>query len=329
MQAELTDDVRAFESHDWSALAESDPEGSYFHTPTFLKTWWDEFHPGGSLALAFVQEDGHDVAACGFEIRDGLLSFLGGFEVTDYLGPVGHLGLEDRASKELVRVIAGRRDWTRADLAGLPSDGRWLPSLAAAFEASGLAVQVGEDGVTPLLDLPETFEAYEATLSSKQRHEMRRKGRRLERDAGPFRLVHTTRENLEPNLDRFIELHKGSQGAKGKFMVPGMEQFFRDLGTGLIEPGPFRLVFIEVLGELMAGAVFFRYKDAVYLYNSAFDHTHRELAPGMVLITELIRASIKEGLSRFDLLKGDLEYKYRFGARPRPVKRLLVTRQAK
>ncbi len=188
---------------------------------------------------------------------------------------------------------------------------------------------MGADGVTPLLDLPETFEAYEATLSSKHRHEMRRKRRRLERDAGPFRLVHTTPETLQPNLDRFIELHKASEGPKGKFMVPGMEQFFRDLAGDLVDPGPFRLVFIEVLGELMAGAVFFRSKDAVYLYNSAFDHAHRELAPGMVLIAELIRSSIEEGLSRFDLLKGDLEYKYRFGARPRPVKRLLVTRQAK
>ena len=329
MQVELTDDPRAFDSRDWSALTESDPEGSFFHTPVFLKTWWEEFHPGGELALAFVSEGGEDVAACGFEIRDGLLSFVGGFDVTDYMGPVGRAGVEDRAAKELVRAIAARQDWTRADLAGLPADGRWLPALAAAFEGSDLAVEVGEDGVTPLIDLPDTFEAYEATLSSKHRHEMRRKRRRLERDAGPFRLVPTTRETLGSNLDRFIDLHRGSEGEKGKFMVAGMEQFFRDLGDGLLEPGPFRLVFIEAAGELMAGAVFFRYRDAVYLYNSAFDHAHRELAPGMVLIAELIRASIDEGVSRFDLLKGDLEYKYRFGARPRPVKRLLVARQAK
>ena len=46
----------------------------------------------------------------------------------------------------------------------------------------------------------------------------------------------------------------------------------------------------------------------------------------MVLVAEDIREAIDDGCAVFDLLKGDYDYKYRFGARPRRVKRLLVAR---
>jgi CelD/BcsL family acetyltransferase involved in cellulose biosynthesis len=325
MQVQLTNDPKAFRAREWDALAGADPEGTFFHTPEFLKTWWEEFHPGGRLLLAFVEEGAEAVAACGFEIRDDLLCFLGGFDVTDYMGPVGAPGVEDAAAKELVRAL-GAEPWTRADLAGLPEDGRWLPALARAFEAAGMRVEIGDDGVTPLLDLPPTFEDYEAMLPSKHRHEMRRKHRRLERDAGEIELHRTTRENLDHHLDRFIEWHRSSEGAKGKFMHAGMEIFFRHLGHDFAYPGPFRLTYIQAGGVVMAGAISFRFGDAEYLYNSAYDHAHRALAPGMVLIAEMIREAVGDGLSRFDLLKGDLDYKYRFGARARAVKRLLVSR---
>jgi CelD/BcsL family acetyltransferase involved in cellulose biosynthesis len=321
MQVELTDDPAAFRARDWTSLVEGDPEGSIFHTPAFLETWWQEFEPGGRLAIALAED-----AACAFDVRDDLLTFLGGFDVTDYLGPVGLPGVEDRAAEAIVDAVCALEGWHRGDLAGLPSDGRWLPALARAFEAAGARVETGEDGVTPLIDLPGDFAAYEQMLSPKHRHEMRRKARRLERDAGPFRLVPTTAENLGSHLDRFIAMHRSSEGPKGKFMVPGMEAFFRHLAGDLVDPGPFRLTFIEAAGELMAGAISFRFKDSLSLYNSAFDHAHRALAPGMVLIAEMIRVAIEEGVARFDLLKGDLAYKYRFGARARPVSRLLIRR---
>jgi CelD/BcsL family acetyltransferase involved in cellulose biosynthesis len=46
----------------------------------------------------------------------------------------------------------------------------------------------------------------------------------------------------------------------------------------------------------------------------------------MVLVAEDIRVAIESGCNAFDMLKGDYAYKYRFGATPRAVKRLAVTR---
>ena len=41
-------------------------------------------------------------------------------------------------------------------------------------------------------------------------------------------------QTLLPLLDRFVDLHRMSEGPKGVFMVPGMEIFFRRLGAGVV-----------------------------------------------------------------------------------------------
>jgi CelD/BcsL family acetyltransferase involved in cellulose biosynthesis len=105
-----------------------------------------------------------------------------------------------------------------------------------------------------------------------------------------------------------------------------MELFFRRLADELAGDGTLRLSFLEADGERIAGAVGFRFRDRFLLYNSAYDHDLSALAPGMVLVAELIRGAIEEGRSVFDMLKGDLGYKYRFGARPRRVCRLRLDR---
>jgi CelD/BcsL family acetyltransferase involved in cellulose biosynthesis len=46
----------------------------------------------------------------------------------------------------------------------------------------------------------------------------------------------------------------------------------------------------------------------------------------MFLIADTIRRSIEDGRKVYDLLKGDPEYKSRFGPTPMPVHRLLVQR---
>ena len=88
----------------------------------------------------------------------------------------------------------------------------------------------------------------------------------------------------------------------------------------------FHLGFIEIDGQRADGAIRFGFKTSFSLYNSAFDRTYAQWSPGMVLIADMIRRSIEEGRAVFDLLKGDPEYKSRFGPRPMPVHRLVLER---
>jgi CelD/BcsL family acetyltransferase involved in cellulose biosynthesis len=325
----FSEDPRDFARRDWTGLVRADPAGSFFHRPAYLKLYWEEFgRTPEDLLLAFARDAGEDVAVAAFERDGGTLRFLGGTEVTDYLGPVGLPGTHEAVAGELWDALLGRDDWRHADLRGLAQDNAWLVALRAAAEARGLAVLEDDDpnGAAPFLRLPDTWEAYLAGLPAKLRHEIRRKAKKLEAEAGPYRVVTADEASLETMLDRFVELHRQSEGPKGVFMVPGMEIFFRRLGEAFCGEGVFRLTFLEIGGELAAGTIGFVADGTYALYNSAFDRAWGSLAPGMVLVAEDVRLAIEEGCATFDLLKGDYDYKYRFGATRRRVRRLVVER---
>lgn len=315
------DDPRAFSSEDWTPLADLDPEASFFHTPRFLKLYWEEFG-AGCLQIAIAKQAERPVAAAAFDLHGGVVSWLGGFDVTDYMGPVGDPEHRSEAADDLMAGLAARPDWSRADLTGLRSSGKWLAALAEAAARRSIPYVVEPADVAPFLQLPDTYEEYLAHLEAKLRHEIRRKDRKLRATLPEVRLVDSTEETMTEDLGRFMQLHRSSRGEKGRFMVPGMELFFRRLGAELIPDGTLRLAFLETDGVKIAAACGFRWRDRFLLYNSAYDHAYRAVAPGMVLITELIRTSIEEGRRGFDMLKGDLPYKYRFGARPKGIARL-------
>lgn len=330
MRIVFSEDGRDFNRHGWRELVEADPAGTFFHTPEYLKLYWEEFGERPEhLLLAFAEEeDGAQIGAVAFERIGGTLRFLGGTEVTDYMGPVGRPDRREDVATALWAALVGREDWTDADLRGLPEDRPWLEPLAAGATEQGLVVEITDDqnGVAPFLALPGSWDAYLESLPAKLRHEIKRKANKLEAEAGPVRTVTATEDTLAELLDRFVELHRMSEGPKGVFMQPGMEIFFRRLGESFGPPEIFRLTFIEVGGQLAAGTIGFAFGGTFSLYNSAFDRTWGNLAPGMVLVGEDIRLAIEQGCGAFDLLKGDYPYKYRFGAAPRAIKRLVVTR---
>jgi CelD/BcsL family acetyltransferase involved in cellulose biosynthesis len=330
MRVTFSEDGRDFQRRDWSELVASDPAATFFHTPSYLKLYWEEFgEQAEHLLMAFAEDaSGGQVGAVAFERFGDVLRFLGGTEVTDYMGPVAREGSHDAVAKELMAALGGRDDWTQADLRGLPKDSGWVHRLTDAAAAQGMTVEERPDqnGVAPYIRLPESWEDYLASLPSKMRHEIKRKARKLETEGGAFRVVRSTAASLDADLDRFVELHRSSEGPKGVFMQPGMEIFFRRLGEEFLPQDVFRLNFVDVGGVKVAGTIGFEFGDRSYLYNSAFDHAWKRLSPGTVLVAEDIREAIEAGCSVFDLLKGDYSYKYRFGARPRQVRRLEIRR---
>ena len=329
MRIELSGDPRDFQRRNWSGLVQQDPAGTFFHQPAWLKLYWEEFgEASDELVLAFGLEGDEQVGAVGFERSGDTLRFLGGVEITDYLGPVALASEKGAFVGALWDALGARGDWATADLWGIAEDSGWFELLAESATTRGMAIEEASDhdGVAPFLPLPPTWEGYLGSLPAKLRHEIKRKAKKLEAEAGAFRIVTAGTQDLVPLLDRFVELHRMSEGPKGVFMVPGMEIFFRRLGEAFLSSGAFRLNFIEVDGQLAAGTIGFRWGDRFYLYNSAFDRSWGSLAPGMVLVGEDIRLAIADGAATFDMLKGDYPYKYRFGASPRRVRRLIVSR---
>src|ERR671918_1962252 len=114
MRIEFSEDGRDFLRRDWTDLVHGDPAGTLFHQPAYLKLYWEEFGAAPQhLLFSFATgDDGEELAAVAFErMDDGTLRFLGGTEVTDYMGPVGLPEVQPTVAKELWAALTARDDW--------------------------------------------------------------------------------------------------------------------------------------------------------------------------------------------------------------------------
>ncbi|HVL90550.1 MAG TPA: GNAT family N-acetyltransferase, partial [Actinomycetota bacterium] len=213
--------------------------------------------------------------------------------------------------------------FTRLSLAGLPADSGWPEAIASAAKAANLFPAEEPEDVCPIVAIGGSYDEYLASLTGKQRHEIRRKARRLA-DAAAVTFRSSTAESLDADLDAFFALHRSAAGPKGKFMHQDMEAYFRRLAHTMQRAGRLRLTILEM--DAAPSAMLYGFSDGTRweLYNSAYDFGKRELAPGMVLVAETIRLAAEEGCETFDFLRGAEDYKYRFGAVDRRVVRLLA-----
>ena len=183
------------------------------------------------------------------------------------------------------------------------------------------------EDICPIIPLPATWDDHLSSLSKKQRHEIRRKLRRAEGSGQINWYIVNEEHDLAAEMEAFIELHQKSHVDKDEFMDAQMRGFFHAAAQVLHEAGWLQLAFMEVNGEKAATMLNFDYRDSIQVYNSGYDpQKYRQLSPGIVLLSYCIQWAIELGRSKFDFLRGDEEYKYRFGAQPTEIYRLLIER---
>jgi CelD/BcsL family acetyltransferase involved in cellulose biosynthesis len=314
-------------SGEWLDLWRRDPAASPFHTPQYARAAW-ETELGADRALAVI-EMRRDAALAGLASVtidvDETLRFLGNEAVTDYLGPISDPADRDAVSAAFIQAIDGLA-WSAAELFGLAAESGWPEVLARAAKAAGYEVEESQQDVCPRIAPLGTYDEYLAALDGKLRHEIRRKARRLEREAGPYAIRVSDRSTLDADLATFYEMHRSSSGPKGRFMHEDIAVLFTQIARAFEQEGWLRLTWLDIAGEAAAGTFSFAEKGIWSVYNSVYDHRKGDFAPGMVLMAETIRLATEEHCHVFDMLRGDEPYKYRFGAVDVPLMQLKMKR---
>jgi CelD/BcsL family acetyltransferase involved in cellulose biosynthesis len=139
--------------------------------------------------------------------------------------------------------------------------------------------------------------------------------RRLEREGAELRC----RTGVDSDLVRFIYQQKGSQPAEtgdNLFSDPRRVQFMIDVCRAA---GAACEVFTyESAGTLVAALVTFRDRNVRRFYTVYFDQAYARYSPGVVLINEVTRRSLKTGLE-CDYMTGEHGYKLRFATSVIPM----------
>ena len=161
-------------------------------------------------------------------------------------------------------------DWTRLDLPSLPYGSPTLERVPELARERGWQVSVEEEETTPRTLLPGSWDDFLAGLRKKDRHELRRKLRRLDREN-----VHSQypadSDALELSMQDFFTLLRASREDKDEFLTPDREKFFLDIARESASRDQFRLYFLEVDGERVAACICFDYGGEFLLYNSGYE----------------------------------------------------------
>ena len=341
---------------DWDELLSRSVTDTLFLTWDWQRTWWRAFGEGKQLLLLTIREDDGELVGIAPLFRcDVVVSgdarlpelsiehsppeqigatvsgifFIGGTEVSDYLDLVIRLDRVEPVCAELMAFLCDElKGWEMLDLHCIPAASPTSATLKRLAEQRNLLVVQAREDVCPVLDLPATWGEYLSSLTRKQRHELRRKRRRLYREVDARYHVLRDADSFDKALASFYRLHELSAVDKAAFWSDRMRGFFYNAASTTMRQERLRLSFLYAGDEPIATLLSFEYKDEYLVYNSGFNPVkHRALAPGIVLTSHCIEDAISRGLRRFDFLQGDERYKYDLGAADTEVLRLVIHRK--
>lgn len=307
----------------WEALLPRSATDSIFLTPRWQRLWWKHFGQSAEPLVYALQDGSAIVGVAPMYLRDGELSLMGSTDVCDY----GDFVLPAEHCTGALSALFAHIDplpWSTLVLHSVPGESPTLAYLRGL--GPRYVVDIVQEDVAPQLELPADWDTYLSRLTKKDRHELRRKFRRLDH-AGEVRFVTCTDPGALPrDLSDFLRLHRESRDDKAAFMSERMEAFFRDTVTEFLAEGTARLSFLEVNGKRVAAIIAFDYGPDRLLYNSGFDQAYSHLSVGLLLKALSLREAIEAGKRRYDFLRGNEPYKYDLGAHDRPIYQCTVRR---
>lgn len=335
MDFTLHKDFASIPARVWNNLLSESITDVPFLRHEYLNIWWST-HGGGEwkradLMLVSATENGQliGIAPLFRADHDGRESFLllGSIEISDYLDLIVRPADLPRFLSGLIDFLAqyGPAGGLPFDWYNLPDESPTLAALKSEAEKRGWTYRQEIYRPTPRIALNGDFEAYLAGIEKKQRHEIRRKMRRAaEYESQVLFCIVNDASKLEEDLEAFFQLMV-LDPQKAKFLTDEMRQQMHLSARTAFDNGYLWLAFLEVGGVKTAASFMFDYRNKLWGYNSGVNNDYMELSPGWVLLAYSLKWACEHGRYEFDFMRGDEDYKYRFGGVNKFVMRATVS----
>jgi len=308
----------------WRKYREALPWTCPFVLPPWVNAWWKIFGQDAQILVAVVRQGEVITGIAPLMIREGTVRFLGDPEVCDYFDFVVS---RERATTFFSTLFASlsAQGLRIFDLGPMRPDAAIQTFFGQHAPTSSMECRIHQEDVFSDLDLPHTWDEFLEALGGKQRHELRRKLRRLG-EAGEvrFRRVDDL-ASLGEAIETFLRLFSMNREDKAAFMTGTMASFFHALAVSLVEEGMLRLFFLELNDQPVASVFCFDYQGTRYLYNNSYDRGYQGLSVGLLSKVWSLKAAIDEGLCCYNFLKGGETYKRHLGGNEIPLLQCKVT----
>ncbi|HET7143197.1 MAG TPA: GNAT family N-acetyltransferase [Anaerolineales bacterium] len=325
IQYKRHNDFSEINAQEWNDLLKNSVSDTPFLRHEYQSAWWE--HRGGGewlrqeaeLVLVSAREDEKLIGIAPLFISeyDGQSALLlnGSIEISDYLDLIVRMDDHARFVTGLLDFLASSLadNWQGLDWYNLPDSSPTLAALKAESTQHGWTHHEEMYRPTPRIALNGDFEEYLSRVEKKQRHEIRRKMRRAEESGRGVRWFISDMADPEAEMDAFIGLMEHDQGKAG-FLHEPMRAQMRAIIRAAHENGWLWLAFLEADGQRIAAYLNFDYNNKLWGYNAGVNRDFMDLSPGWVLLGHVLQWCCENKRYEFDFMRGDEDYKYRFGA---------------
>ncbi|MBM4427009.1 MAG: GNAT family N-acetyltransferase [Chloroflexi bacterium] len=336
MNYTLHNDFSEINLQEWNDLLTQSITDTPFLRHEYQSAWWQ--HRGGgewqNAQLLLVSAREGDVLVgiaplfiAEYENQPTLL-LNGSIEISDYLDLIVRKDDHAKFLTGLLDFLASTLpdNWSALDWYNLPDISPTLAALQTEASTRGWTHLEEIYHPTPRIALNGSFDDYLAKIDKKQRHEIRRKMRRAAESELNVRFVLVDKPaDIEPELNTFFDLMVHDPN-KANFLHPAMREQMTAVLRAAHEHGYLWLGFFEIDGVKTAASLNFDYGNKLWGYNSGVSREHMELSPGWVLLGHTIQWCCENNRYEFDFMRGDEDYKYRFGGVNQYVMRARLTK---
>lgn len=311
---------------EWDSVLQYSPVASIFLSPEWQEVWWENFGDDREMTGFVVPSEAGtaDALASLSRTEDGI-GFVGATDTFDYNDFLVRPGFEESFYPLLLDILE-EWDWNEVRLDSLIEHSPTLVHLPGLARDRGYSVDVEQEDVTWGIGLPGDWDEYLGLLSKKNRHELRRKLRRLDTQTDWSWYCLTTPSEVEEGFDDFLSLMRISRPDKEEYMTPVREGFFRAMTRRMAELDRMRLFFMEIDGAKAAASLCFDYGSARLLYNSGYEPGLSYYSVGLLLHAICVKDAIEKGIGYFDFLRGPEPYKAHLGGLQKSLYRMVVKR---
>ncbi len=294
---------------EWEQLWSSVPDASPFQHPAWLVPWSRVYAPGRCRAAALRCKGQLKALLAAFVWEGALLA--AGTGPSDHCSALFAPGSGDCADDMLDQLAcAFDEPFDRIDLQQLPTNS----PAGTDCEGEGCVVLrlEGKDGM--------------ANIPKKMRSNWRYSVRRLKREGAAIETV-SAGEATEAaaELERLHAIRWQAEGEEGVLADDLAARHLRLAIPELARAGLLRMYRLRSEGTTIAILFTMSGARSICFYLSGFDPEWEKYSPGTALIGTAIAEAAAEGCTEFDFLRGQEQYKYRWGAEDRPMGRRLVT----
>jgi CelD/BcsL family acetyltransferase involved in cellulose biosynthesis len=300
----------------WNALLARNPKATVFRSPEWQAAVVNQFVPAGQFRLLTVERGSELLAVLPLGLNTASLLETPGRWACDYLDPLVDESCELECWELMLRLLVKLWDWSVTgvrfhNIRATSSLRDILPKIAAS---SGFKYGEKQIEMAPYISLPDSWDAYLATIDGHERKEIKRKLRNAETKGEAKWLTWSKPEELEEPLDRALRALRQSADMKADFADEVLCEFLRNLAPQVARIGAFSIQELWIQNKPSAWMLTLKSDRGPMIFNTCYDFAQRNWSPGIVAFAMAIREAIAQKHPVFNLLRGAEEYKKRIGA---------------